>query len=73
MSKPFEARVRIIGTCVYGNVMFSIEDRKFLTSNVPADKVDFSKSSIYLTGKLFDNEHIMAETFESWNDQVLHL
>lgn len=71
MSKPAEARLQIIGTDVYGYTMFTNGSGKFMTSNIPADKVDYSKSSIYITGRLMEGGHIMAETFESWNDQVL--
>ncbi|AGE60822.1 hypothetical protein I907_gp58 [Bacillus phage Eoghan] len=70
MSKPIEARLQIIGTDVYGYTMFTNGSGKFMTSNIPAEKVDYSKGSIYFTGKLMEDGHIMAATFESWNDQV---
>ncbi|QMS41931.1 hypothetical protein Bolokhovo_61 [Bacillus phage Bolokhovo] len=71
MDNYYEARLQIIGTDVYGYTMFTNGSGKFMTSNIPADKVDYSKSSIYFTGKLMEGGHIMAETFESWNDQVV--
>ncbi|AGB62763.1 hypothetical protein [Bacillus phage phiAGATE] len=51
--------------------MFSNSTGKYLTPNIPAEKVDYSKSSIYFIGRLLEDGHIMAETFESWNDQVV--
>lgn len=71
MDNHYEARLRVIGTDVYGMVMFMRNDGKFMTSNIPSEKVDYSKQAIYLTGKLLGGEHILAETFESWNDQVV--
>jgi len=71
MSKHFEDRLKIVGTDVYGNVMFVSNLGQIITSNIPSEKVDYAQDSIYVTGRMLGGSHLMGTTFESWNDQVL--